>query len=251
MLIPRAVRSYFDNQYDRDEFVISQLESLPAGAKLLDAGAGSQRYRPHCAHLEYFAQDFGKYQTDVTESFTDGAGGPDGYRYGKIDYVGDIWSIDERDGTFDAILCTEVFEHIPYPIESLREFARLLKPGGRLILTVPSNCLRHMDPYYFYSGFSDRFLRATLEGNAFDVASLAAVGDYYRWMAVEIARTMRTHSPLAWLLLAPALIYFLTKRPTHRSMATLCMGYHAVATKRPAGPTVDAFASPSLTGTSR
>ena len=29
-----------------------------------------------------------------------------------LDYVGDIWEIEERDDSFDAILCTEVFEHI-------------------------------------------------------------------------------------------------------------------------------------------
>jgi len=70
--------------------------------------------------------------------------------------------VGEKDGFFDAILCTEVFEHIPFPIETTKEFARLLKPGGKLILTAPANCLRHMDPYFFYSGFSDRFFEKIL-----------------------------------------------------------------------------------------
>ena len=51
------------------------------------------------------------------------------YVYGLLDYVGDIWNIDAPDGEFDCILCTEVFEHIPYPIETLNEFSRLLKNG--------------------------------------------------------------------------------------------------------------------------
>lgn len=53
-----------------------------------------------------------------------------GYNYGLLDYVGDIWDINEVDDSFDAILCKEVFEHIPYPNETLKEFARLLKSGG-------------------------------------------------------------------------------------------------------------------------
>lgn len=232
MRTPLFVRRYFNNQLERDDFVRAQLASLPAGSKLLDAGAGSQRYRPSCGHLQYFAQDFGQYKTDEKASFTDGVGGAEGYQYGKIDYVGDIWRIAEQDATFDAVLCTEVFEHIPYPLETIREFARLLRPGGRLILTVPSNCLRHMDPYFFYAGFSDRFLRRALEESGLEVGSIAPVGDYYRWLGVEVARTMRAHSPVAWLMLAPALLYYLVKRPTDQSVATLCMGYHVVATKR-------------------
>lgn len=232
MRTPQFVRRYFNNQLERDDFVQAQLATLPAGAKLLDAGAGSQRYRPACGHLQYFAQDFGQYHSDEKASFTDGAGGAEGYRYGKIDYVGDIWRIAEQDATFDAVLCTEVFEHIPYPLETIREFSRLLRPGGRLILTVPSNCLRHMDPYFFYAGFSDRLLTRALEESGLEVGSIAPVGDYYRWLGVEVARTMRAHSPVAWLMLAPALLYYLVKRPTDQSVATLCMGYHVVATKR-------------------
>ena len=52
----------------------------------------------------------------------DGIGGEEGYKYGALDYVGDIWDIKEKSSTFDTILCTEVFEHIPHPIETLKEF---------------------------------------------------------------------------------------------------------------------------------
>jgi SAM-dependent methyltransferase len=76
------------------------------------------------------------------------------------------------------ILCTEVFEHIPYPIETLKEFSRLLKKDGKLLLTAPSNCLRHMDPYFFYSGFSDRWYEKFLNDNGFELESIEAVGDY-------------------------------------------------------------------------
>ena len=146
MKIKELILNYFDSQKIRDKFIKNELSKLPNGSLLLDAGCGSQPYKEDCNHLKYLAQDFGQYKSDERVSFTDGAGGGSGYKYGKIDYLGDIWKIDERDGFFDVILCTEVFEHIPYPVETIKEFSRLLKKNGLLILTAPSNCLRHMDP---------------------------------------------------------------------------------------------------------
>jgi len=226
------LRRKLNNQYVRDEFVRRELEQLPAGSSLLDAGCGSQRYRSFCAHLNYFAQDFGQYTVDEQKSLgTDGVGGKQGYKYGELDYIGDIWNIDAPDGAFDAILCTEVFEHIPQPNETVREFARLLKPGGRLILTAPSNCLRHMDPYFFYTGFSDRWFAHVLENSGFGATRIEAVGDYYSWLSVEMARTARMNSVLAKILLMPAFLYFLMKKPNLESVSTLCMGYHVVGEK--------------------
>ncbi|MBI4678126.1 MAG: class I SAM-dependent methyltransferase [Elusimicrobia bacterium] len=42
--------------------------------------------------------------------------------------------------SIDAIICSEVLEHLPEGLdeEALRESCRVLKPGGRLYLTVPS-----------------------------------------------------------------------------------------------------------------
>jgi SAM-dependent methyltransferase len=225
-------RRRLSNEILRRDFVRGQLSKLSGDTLLLDAGCGSQQYRIFCQHLQYRAQDFGQYNADSTEGFTSGLGGDSGYKYGKLDYVGDIWNIEEKDSTFDVVLCTEVFEHIPYPVESICEFSRLLKPGGKLILTLPSNCLRHMDPYYFYSGFSNRFLEKFLSDNGFDINLLEPVGDYYSWVAAELARTMRTHGILSWLALAPGLIWYMSQKKTFVSINSLCMGYHVVATRR-------------------
>ena len=229
----RGIYRRLNNQIERDEFVIAELGKLPAQGKILDAGCGSQRYRQNCSHLSYKSQDFGQYTTDDKKMLgSEGVGGTAGYRYGSLDYTCDIWDIPESDHAFDSILCTEVFEHIPFPIETLKEFSRLLKPGGTLILTAPSNCLRHMDPYFFYTGFSDRWYERFLVESGFEVRSIAAVGDYYSWLAVEMARTAVSHSILAKILLLPAFLYFFLKNKTRESENTLCMGYHVVAIKR-------------------
>ena len=228
------IRKKLNNQFVRDEFVVTQLSNLPNGSLALDAGCGSQRYRTHCRHLKYKAQDFAQYTTDVKHMIgTIGVGGEVGYEYGQLDYVGDIWDIDEKAETFDAILCTEVFEHIPYPNDALKEFSRLLKANGTLILTAPTNCLRHMDPYFFYSGFSDRWYEALLVQFGFKIEVLEPVGDYYSWLAVEVARTAKAHSLLAKICLLTAFIYYFNKKMTTVSRDTLCMGYHVVAIKLP------------------
>jgi len=225
-----------DNANDRIDFVNRELSSLPEGLAILDAGCGSQMFKSACSHLVYKSQDFGQYVTDEKqmingkEKYTDE---PPylAYKYGKIDYVGNIWEIAESDKAFDAILCTEVFEHIPYPIETIQEFSRLLKKKGRLILTAPSNCLRHMDPYFFYSGFSDRWFEEILTKHGFKILHINPVGDYYSWLGVEMARTAMAHSILAKIILFPSFVYYFSKKKTTLSVNTLCMGYHVVAEK--------------------
>jgi SAM-dependent methyltransferase len=234
--IPVLRQIYLDmnNLYQRDKFVKESLSKIPSGHKILDVGCGSQQFKKYCSHLIYKAQDFGQYEIDQKKMLgaeSGGLGSGLGYQYGRLDYVGDCWEIKEVDGAFDAILCTEVFEHIPYPIETLEEFSRLLKEDGILILTAPSNCLRHMDPYFFYSGFSDRWHEKFMAKTGFQIKFLEPVGDYYSWMSVELARTAMTHSFLSKLLILPAFFYFYLKKKTEISTNTLCMGYHVIARK--------------------
>jgi SAM-dependent methyltransferase len=52
-----------------------------------------------------------------------------------IDLIGDAHRLPFGDETVDAIVCTEVFEHLVDPPAAARELIRILKPGGRLVLT--------------------------------------------------------------------------------------------------------------------
>lgn len=173
-----------DNENMRLQWVREALQRIQRGARLLDAGAGEQQYRKFCAHLNYVSQDFSQY-----DGFGDQSGLQTGsWNYGKTDIVSDICSIPEPDHSFDAILCTEVFEHILTPIDAVREFSRLLKKDGILILTAPVACLTHFAPYFYYSGFSSFFYKRILEENGFGEISIEYNGSYFAYLAQELNR---------------------------------------------------------------
>jgi SAM-dependent methyltransferase len=51
----------------------------------------------------------------------------------------DLQALTFIDGTFDLVLSSDVFEHMPRPYDAHREVFRVLRPGGRHIFTVPFN----------------------------------------------------------------------------------------------------------------
>jgi 2-polyprenyl-3-methyl-5-hydroxy-6-metoxy-1,4-benzoquinol methylase len=53
----------------------------------------------------------------------------------KPDVVASVYQLPFKDGEFDNILCTEVLEHLAEPAAAILEMERVLKPGGKLILT--------------------------------------------------------------------------------------------------------------------
>lgn len=170
------------NEANRQLWLARTLSALPPGTRLLDAGAGELKNRAHCAHLDYVSQDFGEY-TGGTEGLSSSP-----WDASKVDIISDITSIPEPDASFDAILCSEVLEHVPEPTHALDEFTRLLKPGGQLILTAPFGSNVHMAPYHFCSGFSRYWYEHHLPARGFAVTELTANGDWYALLLQEITR---------------------------------------------------------------
>jgi 2-polyprenyl-3-methyl-5-hydroxy-6-metoxy-1,4-benzoquinol methylase len=114
------------------------------------SGAGELKNKNLCLHLNYVSQDLCEY---------DGLGNKFGahtatWDTSKIDIVSDITNIPEPNASYDVILCSEVFEHIPDPLKALDELQRLLKIDGILIITAPFSSHAHFAPQFHATGFS-------------------------------------------------------------------------------------------------
>ncbi len=172
------------NLANREKWLELALQQIPAGSRILDAGAGELQYKRFCSHLNYVSQDFAKY---------DGNGNGSGLQVGgwdqsRIDIVSDITSIPRPDSSFDAIMCIEVLEHLSNPVLALHELARLLRRGGQLIVTAPFCSLTHFAPYYYANGFSRYFFETHLNELGFQILDLEENGNYFEYLAQEVRR---------------------------------------------------------------
>jgi len=192
----------------RDALVFEFLARQPEGSMLLDAGAGPQRFKPHCKHLRYVSQDFGEYTGG------DEFAGESLERWNSrtCDIICDITSIPLETGSQDAIICVEVLEHLPEPARALKEFARLLRSRGRLLVTAPFNSQYHQQPFFFYSGFSSEFYKFHAAAHRLKVMTITPIGDYFATIAQELLRLPFLKSGVllrlaAAVLLPPAYLY--------------------------------------------
>jgi ubiquinone/menaquinone biosynthesis C-methylase UbiE len=183
-LTPEVYRVGTSNASVRDAWVEKILSELPKGARLLDAGAGECQYKKFCGHLRYVSQDFAKYT---------GQGSSIGLQQlhwdtSAVDIVCDITAIPEPNASFDAILCTEVLEHLPEPVPALRELARLLKRGGTLIITAPFCSLTHFAPYHYATGFNRYFYSHHLGALGLEITDMIENGNFFEYIAQEVRR---------------------------------------------------------------
>jgi FkbM family methyltransferase len=224
------------NEQTRNEWIEKVLSQIPEGLRLLDAGCGEQQYKKFCEHLVYVGQDFGEY---------DGQGNNRGLQTGSwdnsnLDIISDITAIPEPDQSFDAILCTEVFEHIPDPLAAIQEFSRLLRSQGTLILTAPFCSLTHFSPYHYHSGFNSYFYEFILPKYGFTITKMERNGNFFEYLAQEVRRIPFSSQTYANCELVDSDYYLIDKtlllldkinQTNLNSEELLCFGYHVIAVK--------------------
>lgn len=196
--LPEGLRRYllhFEAEIERA--VEGFAKTLPAGARVLDAGAGEAR------HAEYFTGPDAKGARYVA---FDLAVGDAEWDYSKLDAVGDLAALPFRDGAFEAALNIVTLEHVAEPKQVLREIARVLSPGGRLLLIVPHEWEVHQSPHDYF-----RYTRHGVEYLAnqagLQVERCEAVGGYFRLMSRRWLNGLQFFPgllfPLAAMLMAP------------------------------------------------
>lgn len=95
----------------------------------------------------------------------------------SVDVFADGNHLPFGDATVDTVLATEVLEHLPDPRRCVREMARVLKPGGRLLLTVPFQQPLHELPSDYYR-FTPSSLRELAESSGLVVESVEPRGGF-------------------------------------------------------------------------
>lgn len=225
------------NLYERNKWVSAQAAKIPPGSKVLDVAAGTGPYRSLFDHCEYRTHDFGK------EPGTIG-------KYTELDYNSDILNIPVQNSSFDVILCTEVLEHVPEPIAGIREMARILKTGGKIIITAPLGSFLHQEPYHFYGGFTPEWYKKFLSDAGFRVEIVEKNRGYFSWYGQESVRLGKLLNPVytlrkmiwwrwllitfLWLAILPVALFFpiFAKQLDSLKLENLAtVGYHVVAIK--------------------
>jgi len=127
------------------------------GGRLLDAGAGASPYRKYFDHTKYESADI----------------------EGVHDFLCEIERLPIADNSYDAIINTQVLEHAKDPQVMLAELYRVLKPNGKLFLTVPGCFGVHSEHNYF--NFLEDGLRLLFENTGFTVKLIKPLGGIF-WM---------------------------------------------------------------------
>jgi SAM-dependent methyltransferase len=79
---------------------------------------------------------------------------------------------------FDALICAELLEHVPEPLAVLKQFQRVLRPNGKLLMCVPFLYRIHADPYD-YGRYTDFYWQQNLEKLGFDKVTTDKQGFFY------------------------------------------------------------------------
>jgi SAM-dependent methyltransferase len=228
----------------RDDFIRRAFAESQPGAILLDLGCGTRPFRSLYESRSSFSVG-----TDVPFSQHDTS---------AVDVYSIAHALPFDDAVFDIVLCTEMLEHVPDPGAVLSEIRRVLKPGGRLVMTTPFLVPLHEEPYDFFRytshGLRQLCSRASLEiGLMTPFAGLTGVmisflvqGQLKLWYvvhkAIPIPGVYSIYNPLIFMFvylpqkLYVTLLKSMTRlapfRRLHEKLSYTTKGYGLIAVKK-------------------
>ncbi|EHI10682.1 class I SAM-dependent methyltransferase [Mycolicibacterium thermoresistibile] len=139
------------------------------GVSVIDVGCGLGRhsfeaYRrgAHIVAFDQNAEELNEVDT-ILQAMAEQREAPAGARAEVV--KGDALDLPYADGTFDRVIASEILEHVPEDDRAIAELVRVLKPGGKLVVTVPRwlperICWLLSDEYHANEGGHVRIYRA-------------------------------------------------------------------------------------------
>lgn len=166
-LFPKKIRLILNpNRGCIESFMRHAANNLKKGSLVLDAGAGPCPYKSLFSHCAYQATDFKNID-------------------GKIDFTCSLEKIPKESGIYDAVISTEVLEHVEYPQKVISEFYRILKKKGKLFMTVPQSWKLHQEPHNYYY-FTKYGLQSLLKNAGFKKFQIAPKGGFFWFLSDAI-----------------------------------------------------------------
>ena len=207
-----------------EESVSNFAANLPEKARVLDAGAGEGQYADRFRRQRYLGVDL--------------AVGDARWDYSRLDVLADLTALPFRPGVFDAALHIVTIEHLPEPGRALREIARTLQPGARLLVAAPQDWEVHQAPHDYFR-YTRHGLVYLLETAGFEIVDLEPAGGYFRLLARRLLNGLQFFTgglrwlgflPAALLLIPPALVLPLLDfldRDRNFTLGYICMAKKA------------------------
>ena len=138
---------------------------------ILDAGAGTKPYLP--VYQKYFSTCI---SFDMSSS---------PHNISCVDLISSATALPFQNDSFDCIVCTEVLEHLPEPINVLNEFRRVLKKNGMLFLTTPFLVPLHEMPNDYYR-YTPSALHYMAKQAGLTVENIVAKGGYSAFALLQL-----------------------------------------------------------------
>lgn len=117
------------------------------------------------------------------------------------DIVADGARLPLRCASVDTVICTETLEHVAHPQEMVRECARVLRPGGTLIISVPFMYRLHSRPDDFWR-FTEYGARMVVTEAGLEIVALQPLGRFFTLLC-DIIKQGISEIPIAalrWLV---------------------------------------------------
>jgi SAM-dependent methyltransferase len=159
-----------------------------AGKRVLDVGAGDRPYRDLFPEAVAF---------DIPDN-------------PHADLHGSLEAIPVEDASFDVVLCIQVLEHVPDPAAAVRELRRIVRPGGRVLLSTHGVYPFHPNPddlwRWTHQGLERLFLTnaewtsVTVRPGAGTALTLAMINAHFVDLLCKRAGVRPLARPFVWAL---------------------------------------------------